>query len=221
MLSKFHHDISKYKTFDPVNYNYILVNETSQERYNLTPSIEFDIISSYCKLLSQDPDVNISLFQKSKDYIPLSCTFTFELDRLPEDNDQEDIELYSEDVIIQIIKIFQDFITENFIISEDKFEYICCFLESCDESYFAEDKIIKQFKIHFPYFIIDKELINKDLLKIKINFNTFVERFERENTNIVEFGMQLDQANKIQIILNKFKDYVGQENSTESGQPNR
>lgn len=63
----------------------------------------------------------------------------------------------------------------------------------------------------------DKELINKDLLKIKINFNTFVDRFERENTNIVEFGMQLDPDNKIKIITDKFKDYVReqQESSTE------
>ena len=87
-------------------------------------------------------------------------------------------------------------------------------------------KVLKQLEPYRHYTLdellklSDKELINKDLLKIKINFNTFVERFERENTNIVEFGMQLDQANKIQIILNKFKDYVGQENSTASGQSN-
>jgi len=63
----------------------------------------------------------------------------------------------------------------------------------------------------------DKELINKDLLKVKINFNTFVDRFERENTNIVEFGMQLDPAKKIKIITDKFKEYVReqQETSTE------
>jgi hypothetical protein len=56
----------------------------------------------------------------------------------------------------------------------------------------------------------DKELINKNLLKVKINFNTFVDRFERENTNILEFGMQLDQDKKIKLITDKFKEYANE-----------
>ena len=53
----------------------------------------------------------------------------------------------------------------------------------------------------------DKELIAKDLLKVKINFSTFVDRFERENTNIVEFGSQLDFNTKIDIITKKMLEY--------------
>lgn len=53
----------------------------------------------------------------------------------------------------------------------------------------------------------DKELLDKNLLKVKINFSTFVDRFERENTNIVEFGSQLDFDTKINIITKKMLDY--------------
>lgn len=54
----------------------------------------------------------------------------------------------------------------------------------------------------------EKSLIDEVLLRIKINFNTFVDRFERENTNILEFGMQLELSSKIDIINSKFKDYA-------------
>jgi len=64
----------------------------------------------------------------------------------------------------------------------------------------------------------EKELLNLDSLKIKINFPTFVERFERENTNIIEFGSQLDFDKKINIITEKFKEYVrDQENTGTTG----
>jgi hypothetical protein len=66
----------------------------------------------------------------------------------------------------------------------------------------------------------EKTLLNKDLLQIKINFSTFVDRFERENTNIIEFGSQLEFDKKINIITEKFKEYVReQDNIQEGGDP--
>jgi len=66
----------------------------------------------------------------------------------------------------------------------------------------------------------EKTLLNKDLLQIKINFSTFVNRFERENTNIIEFGSQLEFDKKINIITEKFKEYVReQDNIQEGGDP--
>lgn len=59
----------------------------------------------------------------------------------------------------------------------------------------------------------EKQLLNQDSLKIKINFPTFVDRFERENTNIIEFGSQLEFDKKISIITEKFKEYVRDENT--------
>lgn len=53
----------------------------------------------------------------------------------------------------------------------------------------------------------DKRLIDPDLMRIKINFNSFVDRFERENTNIIEFGSLLSFDKKIQIINQKFLEY--------------
>lgn len=60
-------------------------------------------------------------------------------------------------------------------------------------------------------------LVDKTLLLIKLNFTTFVDRFERENTNIIEFGSQLEFATKIKIITDKFIDYVN-EQKTEVGE---
>lgn len=77
--------------------------------------------------------------------------------------------------------------------------------------HFTLDELIK---------LSDKDLLNKDLLKIKINFNTFVDRFERENTNILEFGSQLDFDKKINIINEKFKEYVREQNDSTGGQQN-
>ena len=53
----------------------------------------------------------------------------------------------------------------------------------------------------------EKSLLDDELLRIKINFHTFVGRFERENMDIVEFGSQLDFDKKIKIIIDKFKEY--------------
>lgn len=53
-----------------------------------------------------------------------------------------------------------------------------------------------------------QQLLDDLLYKIKINFVSFVERFERENIDIVQFGSQIDYDKKIQIINEKFKDYA-------------
>jgi len=47
---------------------------------------------------------------------------------------------------------------------------------------------------------------------IKINFTTFIQRFERENTNIVAFGGMINPAQKINIIQQKLNDYAKEKN---------
>lgn len=51
-------------------------------------------------------------------------------------------------------------------------------------------------------------LIDPVLMLIKINFATFVDRFERENINITEFGSALPLDRKIDIITEKLKEYA-------------
>ena len=51
-------------------------------------------------------------------------------------------------------------------------------------------------------------LNNYETLRIKVNFASFIDRFERENINIIEFGAQLDFDAKIRIIYNKLLEYV-------------
>lgn len=63
----------------------------------------------------------------------------------------------------------------------------------------------------------NNDFLNPELLIIKINFNTFVERFERENTNVIEFGSQLELSKKINIIIQKFKDYGREQQEQPNG----
>lgn len=61
--------------------------------------------------------------------------------------------------------------------------------------------------------LYNKQLIDPILFLIKINFATFVDRFERENINILEFGSVLTLNKKIEVITNKFKDYAKEQQS--------
>ena len=55
--------------------------------------------------------------------------------------------------------------------------------------------------------LYDKQLISEDELLIKMNFANFVRRFERENTNILEFGNEIPYTKKIDVITKKFYEY--------------
>lgn len=54
----------------------------------------------------------------------------------------------------------------------------------------------------------NKQIIDPVMMIIKINFATFVDRFERENINIMEFGSSLPLYRKIQVINEKFIEYA-------------
>lgn len=58
--------------------------------------------------------------------------------------------------------------------------------------------------------LFDKQLISKNDLIIKLNFSNFVRKFERENTNLLEFGTNIPFSKKIDIITNKFNEYVSE-----------
>lgn len=60
----------------------------------------------------------------------------------------------------------------------------------------------------------NKQLIDPVMMLIKINFATFVDRFERENINIIEFGSALPLNRKIDIINQKFVEYAKEQLST-------
>ena len=53
----------------------------------------------------------------------------------------------------------------------------------------------------------DKGIISDRDLVVKLNFSNFVRRFERENTNILEFGSAINFNDKIKAINNKFTEY--------------
>ena len=56
--------------------------------------------------------------------------------------------------------------------------------------------------------LYEKQIISAEDMRIKLNFANFVRRFERENTNILEFGTQIPYSDKIRIISETFKTYL-------------
>lgn len=66
--------------------------------------------------------------------------------------------------------------------------------------------------------LYDKGLLELEKVRLKINFIEYIERFERENINIIEFAANLSLDKKIEIITNKLLDYVKNERITQPTQ---
>ena len=62
--------------------------------------------------------------------------------------------------------------------------------------------------------LYEKKLIDEKLVKLKINFSTLVDKFERENINIIEFASNKPLREKIDTITNKLLEYVTENDTT-------
>lgn len=62
--------------------------------------------------------------------------------------------------------------------------------------------------------LYEKGLLNEDKVKLKINFTSLIDRFERENINIIEFASNMTMREKIDIINNKLLEYVAKERTS-------
>ena len=67
--------------------------------------------------------------------------------------------------------------------------------------------------------LFEKGLLDEKLVKLKINFNTLVDRFERENINIIEFASKKPLRDKINIITNKLLEYDTEDGLTTATEP--
>lgn len=67
--------------------------------------------------------------------------------------------------------------------------------------------------------LFEKGLLDEKLVKLKINFNTLIDRFERENINIIEFASKKPLRDKINIITNKLLEYVTKDGLTTATEP--
>ena len=56
--------------------------------------------------------------------------------------------------------------------------------------------------------LYEKGLLDENQVKLKINFSNLVEKFERENINIIEFASNKPMRNKIDIINKKLLEYA-------------
>ena len=57
-----------------------------------------------------------------------------------------------------------------------------------------------------------KGIVSERDMRVKLNFSSYVRRFERENTNILEFGTQVPFVKKIENINNRLTEYAGEKN---------
>ena len=62
--------------------------------------------------------------------------------------------------------------------------------------------------------LVEKGAMNQTDFVIKSRFNVFIAKFEREQTNVVSFGENLEFKNKIQTIYSELKKYVLQASET-------
>lgn len=67
--------------------------------------------------------------------------------------------------------------------------------------------------------LYEKKLISEKIVKLKIDFITLVERFERENINIIEFASNLTLREKIDTINKKLLEYVSKDGITTTAEP--
>lgn len=67
--------------------------------------------------------------------------------------------------------------------------------------------------------LFEKGLLDEKLVKLKINFSALIDRFERENINIIEFASKKPLRDKINIITNKLLEYVTENGLTAATEP--
>lgn len=61
-------------------------------------------------------------------------------------------------------------------------------------------------------------LIKPEMLILKLNFSSFIDRFERDNMNIIEFGANVPMSSKIRTINNKLLEYAREQSYNTAGQ---
>ena len=62
--------------------------------------------------------------------------------------------------------------------------------------------------------LYEKGLLDKIKVLIKLNFSTYIDRFERENINIIAFGSNIQLSDKVKVIYKKLEDYAREERTT-------
>lgn len=62
--------------------------------------------------------------------------------------------------------------------------------------------------------LFDKGLLDKNKVILKLNFSSYIDRFERENINIIAFGANLSLRDKVNTIYKKLIEYVTEEQIT-------
>lgn len=65
--------------------------------------------------------------------------------------------------------------------------------------------------------LFESGLLDIKKVILKLNFSSYIDRFERENINIIEFGSSLTLKDKVNAIYKKLLEYVAEEQTTTPG----
>ena len=59
--------------------------------------------------------------------------------------------------------------------------------------------------------LYSQNIVSETDLRVKLNFPNFVRRFERENTNVLDFGAEIPYQRKIETILAELRRYANEQ----------
>lgn len=109
----------------------------------------------YCKLARKyengELKGKLAIGERVGSHMPISSKFSF---HFPANGDMPFSDYYNDEFIIGLVKCYQRAIEENFMLSPNMGELMCCVLEPTRE-YIINNEIIINVRLHFPYSKID------------------------------------------------------------------
>lgn len=138
--------------------NYPLISQYGPKRdWKIKEDKLSEFWRGYCRLLDDNFDRNFSLAEVPTEIMPIVVDFLF---RFPMDDSGD--EPYGNELVYLLVQICQEEIGKMFnVVSEDKTEYICCYLESenmWEESSTNESFNCIKIRLQFPFCHVNAEL---------------------------------------------------------------
>ena len=116
-----------------------------RERWILNPSKYAHFWSEYCKILNEGSNT-LCLAEKTPEYAPIIADFRLKFHF----EARSSSDLYDDDFLLIVVKIYQDVIDEMLQITDSKMELLAVVLES-KSSWFEDEVVYRSFRIQFPY----------------------------------------------------------------------
>ena len=137
------------------DYTHLSYSPSSKWSIPSTKLSEF--YSTYCRLISENPQGNYYLGEKKQNEAPICLKFTLRFE------DKSGLEnLYNSDFITSVVFYTQQAISEFLHISDSKLELICCVLEP-EEAYTEAEVVCIQIALQFPLCCCDLSIQSQSI----------------------------------------------------------